>query len=73
MSALESKASPSSIDGCQPISAMPRQRPRPRGGAICRFEPGVGRVATFNEGCSLSEHAHPLRSVHANRASGATS
>jgi hypothetical protein len=31
------------------------------------------RVATFNEGCSLSEHTHPLRSVHANRASGATS
>jgi hypothetical protein len=35
--------------------------------------PGAALVATVNEGHSLSEHANPLRSVHANRASGATS
>jgi hypothetical protein len=35
--------------------------------------PGAAIVATVDEGHSLSEHANPLRSVHANRASGATS
>ncbi len=30
-------------------------------------------AATINEGNSLSDHAHPLRSVDANRVSGATS
>jgi transposase len=44
-------------------------------GRHCRRRTGVGRdttaiVATVN---SLSEHAHPLRSGHANRASSATS
>lgn len=34
---------------------------------------GVAIVATVDQGYSLSEHANPLRSVHANRASGATS
>jgi hypothetical protein len=35
--------------------------------------PGAAIVDTIDEGHSLSEHANPLRSVHANRASGATS
>lgn len=35
--------------------------------------PGAAIVATVDEVHSLSEHANPLRSVHANRASGATS
>ena len=34
--------------------------------------PGAAIVDTVNEGHSLSEHAQPLRSVHANRTSGAT-
>jgi len=35
--------------------------------------PGAAIVATVEEGHSLSEQANPLRSVHANRTSGATS
>ena len=37
-----------------------------------RKVPGAAIVATVNEGHSLSEHAQPLRSVHANRTSGTT-
>ena len=33
---------------------------------------GAAIFATVNEGHSLSKHAQPLRSVHANRTSGAT-
>jgi hypothetical protein len=41
--------------------------------APLREEREVSPFHTVNDGHLLSEHTHPLRSVHANRASGATS
>ena len=61
-------------DACgqrKPCPVYPRQ-PTARQSAF-GSGPGAAIVATVDEGHSLSEHANPLRSVHANRASGATS
>ena len=40
--------------------------------SACLKVVGAAIFATVNEGHSLSKHAQPLRSVHANRTSGAT-
>ena len=52
-----------------PIDVTPKLRPGVDPSEGLR-RPATSRPLAVNEGHSLSEHAHPLRSVQANRANG---